>query len=165
VNFTAWSVISTISDENSHVLLRSTIGLYSAQLPVILVTWVLFSFVLTIDLLLFILMPWQWAFSLTFLNALVFLHLASTYSALGRIILDNRAMGHEKIIPDETAEAMEPYKLFKELLKNRGTSKEAQMSITQQYRVAKEKRKSARDLEAGSASILEDEKEECSKEI
>ena len=39
------------------------------------------------------------------------------------------------------------------------------MTITQQYRVAKEKRKSARNLEASSASILEDEKEEYSKGV
>ena len=82
-SFTAWSIFSVISDENSHVLLRSSIGLYAAQLPVRLVSMVIFLFLVTMDLFLFLLVPISAAVTITVAFWLLIIHLTSTYSAFG----------------------------------------------------------------------------------
>jgi hypothetical protein len=164
-NFTAWSIISSISDENSHVLLRSTIGLYAAQLPMRLVSLVIFFFILTMDLFLFILMPVPWALGICISTTLILLHLASTYSAFGRVIIETGAMSHDPIMTTEQAEELEPHDLHMELLSKRASAgKQVNVSVSHRYRVVKEMKMSMRDLETGINEVSPEEKETMIKE-
>lgn len=162
-NFTAWSIFSVISDENVHCFLRSTIGLYASQLPMRVVSMVIFFFLVTMDMFLFLLMPFPWATGITIIFWLLLIHLTSTYSALGRIIVGTGAMGSRKVFESSDADMMEPYELYVELLKRCGTSKGMEIPIKLQYHMTESLRRATRDLEAGLS--WEAKEEDGSKEM
>lgn len=47
-NYSAYAVFAVISDENLHIVAKSSIGFYAAQLPTYLITLVLYTFLATV---------------------------------------------------------------------------------------------------------------------
>jgi hypothetical protein len=135
-NFTAWSIISPISNENVHTILRSSLGLYSAIMPTRLVVLAIYMFFLTVVLFLYVIMHWHAAMVLTFVAAFLLLHVTSTFSALGRVILYTGAMGKNEILSTEEEERLAPYPLYLELLKIVQVAKRARVPVHRQYRIS-----------------------------
>jgi hypothetical protein len=48
-NYSAWAIFTAISDENMRVICASSMGLYAAQLPNILIVVVFYSFLLSVS--------------------------------------------------------------------------------------------------------------------
>ena len=135
-SFTAWSIIYVISNENIHALLRSSLGLYGAQLPSRMIVMAIYLFFIQVSLFLFVIMPHYWAFILTSLGTFLLIHISSTYSAFGRVITYTGAMGTERVFTRQEAEHMVPYELYEELLDRVQEAKRARIPVNRQYRMA-----------------------------
>ena len=85
--FTSWSIVSVISDANSHALLRSSIGQYACFLPSKLIVTAIYSFIVWISFFIYILMPHFWSMIVIAAILLLFFHVMTVYSAFGRLII------------------------------------------------------------------------------
>mmetsp|Transcript_3512 Transcript_3512/g.8178 ORF Transcript_3512/g.8178 Transcript_3512/m.8178 type:complete len:390 (-) Transcript_3512:318-1487(-) len=116
-NFTAWAIVGAVSPQNSHAILRSSIGLYAAQLPARLVLLSIYCFVVTVALFIFILLPRVWCFIIAIFPIALIGHIVFVYSAFGRLVMYTKAMRREEIFECEEEDSMTPKRLFEALLK------------------------------------------------
>jgi len=114
--FTAWAIVSSLSDANAHCVLRSTLGLYACQLPSRLIVSSLYVFLSWVILFLFVLLPNIWAVVLTVLGLMIFFHIVSVYSSLGKVIMYTRAMGKDKIFEGSEEEELLSFDLYTRLI-------------------------------------------------
>ena len=140
--FTAWAMVSVVSDVNAHVVLRSSVGLLATQLPSRLIVMAVYTFFLWLILFMFILMPKYLSILITVLAISLLALIVSLYSSFGRMIMYTGAMGPDRIIPKEEEEKMLPYQLYATLVEKATESKANNISVTTQYRLV--------DLENGS---------------
>jgi hypothetical protein len=115
-NFTAWAIIGAVHSANSHAVLRSSIGLYAAQLPARMVVLSIYCFVIWVVLFLFELLPVPWSFIVVLFTFALVMHIVVVYSAFGRLVMFNKAMRKDAIFQGEE-DSMTPQRLFEELLK------------------------------------------------
>ena len=134
-NFTAWSIFIVLSPENAALILRSSVGLYAAQLPSRLVIASIYSFFAWIVLFWFKLLPLAAAILLGSVGVVLFVHLASTYSAMGEIIIATSAMSHSTVLEKTDEERLTPVELYKVLLLEHDLAKRAKVPIMKQYRI------------------------------
>lgn len=132
--FTAWAIVSSLGDHNAHCVLRSSVGLYTAQLPSRLIVTALYLFLSWMVFFMFILLPKSWAIGVTVCCVTLFVHVVSIYSSLGRLVIHTGAMGPVRVFPVEEEEAMPPFELFENLIKNAKTIKKQRMNITTHYK-------------------------------
>eukprot|EP00977_Amphora_coffeiformis_P016602 scaffold5169_cov172-Amphora_coffeaeformis.AAC.33 len=134
-NFTAWSIFVVLSPENAALILRSSVGLYAAQLPNRLVIASIYTFFVWIVLFWFKLLPLAAAIILGSAGTLLLVHLASTYSAMGEIILATSAMSASTVLEKGDEERLSPAELYKVLLLEHDLAKRAKIPIMKQYRM------------------------------
>jgi hypothetical protein len=134
-NFTAWAIIGAVSPQNSHAILRSSIGLYAAQLPARLVVLSIYCFVVWIMLFIFVLLPnphWSWAIAL--FPIVLISHIVVVYSSFGRLVMYTKAMRKDHIFGSEEEDSMTPKRLFEELLKRAEIEKKKNAPLPLYYR-------------------------------
>lgn len=90
--FTAWGMVSSVSDVNAHCILRSSIGQYVAELPGRFTVTAIYSFLLWVTLFFFLLLPpGFWSILLVLVTVVLFVHVVTVFSAFGRIIMHTGA--------------------------------------------------------------------------
>mmetsp|Transcript_48576 Transcript_48576/g.146501 ORF Transcript_48576/g.146501 Transcript_48576/m.146501 type:complete len:234 (+) Transcript_48576:636-1337(+) len=150
--FTAWAIISAVSGENAHCVIRSSIGLHATQLPSRIIVAAIYSFVVWAILFMFILVPLGWAIAIVAVSILVILHIVSTYSALGRLVMYTSAMSNDRIFELRTEETMLPFDLLETLVDKSEEERKAGTPVTEQYRrehVSISRNGALPDLESG----------------
>jgi len=145
-SFIAWGITANIGPENVHATLRSSIGLYATQLPNRLIVLSIYLFFLTFLLLLGILIPHAGSVVIASVFLFLMVHINSTYSAMGHIIMDTGAMG-DAIFLHKEEERMSPDELFNALLEKVHASRKAKIPVHRVYRM--DYRKSLYHVEMG----------------
>jgi hypothetical protein len=79
-------------------------------------------------------MPRYTALSFSILGSVLIVHIVSTYSALGRIIMSTGAMSSHRILEKEIEEEMLPPRLAEELLRRTKEARAAAVPVNLQYR-------------------------------
>lgn len=133
--FSAWAIVSTVSDLNTHGVLRSSLGLYCCTLPSRLIVCALYVFILHISLFLFVIMPLELASVVTALGCVLMIHISSTYSAMGRIIMETGAMGEKSIFPTSEDETKTSSELIQELISKLEAARSVNVPVNEQYRM------------------------------
>ena len=109
MDFSAWSIISTLSPSNAHIVLFSTIGVHVCVLPgrMLLAST---RFFLVWLLLLISVMACEFSISMIMKLAIVmlFVRVVSTFSALTHLFLGSGALGECKFFSNEEGENMKP---------------------------------------------------------
>jgi hypothetical protein len=112
-----------VQEQKCTLFSRFTIGLNALQLPMRVVNMVLFFFLMTMGMSLFLFVPSPWATGITMAFWPLVIYLMSMYSALGCMIIDTGAMGSCKVRETSNTNLMGPYELNVELWKQCGTFK------------------------------------------
>mmetsp|Transcript_31983 Transcript_31983/g.52817 ORF Transcript_31983/g.52817 Transcript_31983/m.52817 type:complete len:277 (-) Transcript_31983:49-879(-) len=133
--FSAWAIVSTVSDSNTHGVLRSSLGLYCCTLPSRLIVAALYIFVFDLALFFFVVMPLQLAPFLTAGGFILLIHISSTYSAMGRIIMETGAMGEESIFHRHEEETKTPHELLQNLIAKLEAARNVSVPVNEQYRM------------------------------
>ncbi|KAL7563283.1 hypothetical protein ACA910_016644 [Epithemia clementina (nom. ined.)] len=134
-NVTAWSIFIVVSKQNAPAILRSSLGLYAAQLPNRLVLISFYLFFSWVSLFWFIIMPTSVAITLTIVGVLLMSHISGTYSAMGEVIMATSAMAPDPILSEEQEEKMVPRELYHALLHETQLAEKANIPINRQYRM------------------------------
>jgi len=156
-NFTAWSIISSISDKNIHAVLRSSLGMYASILPSRLIVVSIYLFFIWIILFFWIVMDQWYALGLTVIGTFLLMHVMSTYSALGRVILHTGAMSDDRVLHTEETDILTPRQLQEALVAKAVEGKKADEDLMRFYRMQQmHSLEASRDLEAGVAGASMD---------
>ena len=75
------------------------------------------------------------AIVLTAAGSVLIIHIASTYSSMGRVIMATSAMSPIRIIPKEEEERLTPSQLSVVLLNETRQARKAKIPVNQQYRM------------------------------
>lgn len=133
-NFTAWAIIGAVSSHNSHAVLRSSIGLYAAQLPARMAVLSIYCFVIWVVLFLFQLLPNPWSYIVTIFIFVMFVHIVLVYSAFGRLVMYTKAMRKDEIFKEEEEDSMTANRLSEELLNRAMEEKKKNTPLPLYYR-------------------------------
>ena len=133
--FTAWTMVSAISDVNAHCILRSSIGQYAAELPGRYIVGSIYSFLIWFCLFLFLLLPVGfYSYLLLLIVTCLFVHTITAFSAFGRVIMHTGAMGSTRIFDKEYESRLQPHSLHANLLTKAKANLGNKTSIIRQYR-------------------------------
>lgn len=132
--FTAWGMVSAISENNVHCVLRSSIGQYVCHLPSRLVVSSLYIFLLWIVLWTIELTTGFVAFLLVAVIMTVFLQVVVSFSAFGRLIVHTGAMGKKRVLDEELERALLPSGLHASLLIKATDHQRRRTSVICQYK-------------------------------
>lgn len=133
--FTAWGMVNSIDEINTHCIFRSSIGQYAAELPGRLIVCSIYSFLISFMMFFFLLLPvGSWSVTLSGLTAFLFFHIVSTFSAFGRIIMHTGAMSNARIFTPEFEDFLLPHTLHANLLMKAQANLANKASIIRQYR-------------------------------
>lgn len=137
-NFTAWAIIGAVSPQNSHAILRSSVGLDAAQLPARLVILSIYCFVAWVVLFIWILVPHVWGYVIAIFPIVLIAYIVTLYSSFGRLVIYSRAMQQHEIFEEDEDNHMSSTRLFEELLKLAEKEKGKQSPLPLYYRSKKE---------------------------
>jgi hypothetical protein len=133
--FTAWTMVSAVSDANAHCIFRSSIGQYAAELPGRFIVGSIYSFLTWLILFFFLLLPVGiWSILLMIIGLGLFVHVIATFSAFGRVIMHTGAMGSQAIFEPDYESRLPPHKLHANLLVKARANLANSTSIRRQYR-------------------------------
>jgi hypothetical protein len=133
--FTAWTMVSAISDVNAHCILRSSIGQYAAELPGRYIVGSIYSFLIWFCLFLFLLLPVGfYSYLLLLIVICLFVHTITAFSAFGRVIMHTGAMGSTRIFDKGYESSLQPHSLHTNLLIKAKANLGNKTSIIRQYR-------------------------------
>lgn len=132
--FTAWGMISSVSDANMRCVIRSSIGQYVTQLPTHLVVSALYLFLLWVVLFLCDMLSGVGRFLVLLVVGTLFFQVVIAYSAFGRLIVHTGAMGKKCVLSPELEQALLPSGLHASLLLRATTRKKKRTSVVSQYR-------------------------------
>ena len=134
--FTSWSVVSVLSDANAPALLRSPIGEYACCLPSRLIVASIYSFIVWICLIIYLLIPGILSLIIIAAALILFFEVMRVYSKFGRLIIHTSAMGDNPIFKDTPRDTEEiHYKLTEKALENMRSG----TSVTRRYQANSEK--------------------------
>lgn len=125
---------SNIGDANVHAVLRSTIGMYAAQLPQRMVVVSIYLFFASFICLLTILTPRSAALIIMITFVFLMIHITSTYSALGRVMMDTGAMGNA-VFTRREEERMDPRDLYDAWIEKVAVARQARVPVNRMYRI------------------------------
>lgn len=132
--FTAWTMVSAVSEANAHCIFRSSIGQYVAELPGRFIVGSIYSFLVWICLFFFLLLPAGfWSGLLLSLVVCLFVHTITAFSAFGRIIMHTGAMGSTRIFDKTYESSLSPHCLHSSLLIKAKANLGNKTSIMRQY--------------------------------
>jgi hypothetical protein len=133
--FTAWGMVNSIDEVNMHCIFRSSIGQYAAELPGRLIVCSIYAFLTSFMIFFFLLLPiGPWSIALSLSALFLFIHIVSTFSAFGRVIMHSGAMGSARIFAPEDEESLLPRTLHSNLLTKAKDNLAKNASIIRQYR-------------------------------
>jgi hypothetical protein len=133
--FTAWTMVSSVSEENAHCIFRSSIGQYCAELPGRLIVGSIYSFLAWLIMFFFLLLPFGfWSMLLMVVGVGLFVHVISSFSAFGRVIMHTGAMGSHRIFDPAYESGLLPHTLHTNLLIKARANLSNSTSIRRQYR-------------------------------
>ena len=133
--FTAWGMVSAISNENAHCILRSSIGQYVAELPGRFIVSAIYSFLLWFMLFIFLLFPFGfWSVLLVLGVVAIFIHVMVVFSTFGRLIMHTGCMGKDRIFDEQYERSLLPRTLQSNLYTKAKAELAHNTSITRQYR-------------------------------
>lgn len=148
--FTAWGMVSSVSESNAHCILRSSIGQYAAELPGRFIVTAVYSFLIWVALFFFLLLPVGfWSILLMVTTAGLFFHVVVVFSAFGRIIMHTGAMGTHRIFDEATEQRLRPHTLHSSLLEKAKLELARNTSIMRQYR----RKQDTPNVETGAYSM------------
>jgi hypothetical protein len=134
--FTAWTMVSAVSEANAHCILRSSIGQYAAELPGRFIVGSIYSFLVWFSLFVFLLLPvGLWSCLLLLLVICLFVHTITAFSAFGRMIMHTGAMGSTPIFDKAYEASLQPHSLHHNLLLKAKANLGNKTSIIRQYRM------------------------------
>ena len=131
--FTAWGMISAISDCNAHSLLRSSMGEYVTSLPSRFVVASLYLFLLWFVLLIIEVVSGPAMYLLVGGVSYMFFQVVVSLSTFGRLIINTGAMGKKRILDPELERYLLPSGLHASLLIKATERSRRQMSVVSQY--------------------------------
>jgi hypothetical protein len=132
--FTAWTMVSAISDVNAHCILRSSIGQYAAELPGRFIVGSIYSFLVWFCLFIFLLLPAGfYSYLLVLFVMCLFVHTITAFSAFGRVIMHTGAMGSTRIFDKGYEASLQPHSLHANLLVKAKVNLGNKTSIIRQY--------------------------------
>ena len=135
ITYTAWGMVSAISDENAHCILRSSIGQYVLELPHRFIVTSIYSFFLWIIMFIFLLLPVGfWSILLVTVVICLFIHVMTAFSSFGRLILHTTAMSPNRIFEESYEKSLTPQPLQEQLHTKALAELSNGTSITRQYR-------------------------------
>jgi hypothetical protein len=134
--FTAWGMISAISDSNSHCLLRSSMGQYVTSLPSRFVLAALYLFLLWLLLFIVELMSGPCRIIMISSVLYLFLQVIVSLSAFGRLIIHTGAMGSKRVLDPEFERQLLPSGLHASLLIKATERLRRKTSVTAQYKTS-----------------------------
>jgi hypothetical protein len=135
ITYTAWGMVSAISDENAHCILRSSIGQYIGELPHRFIVASIYTFLLWIIIFIFLLIPMGfWSMLLVLMVLVIFIHVMTAFSSFGRLILHTAAMSPNPIFDESYEKSLTPQPLQEQLYTKARAEILNNTSITRQYR-------------------------------
>jgi hypothetical protein len=138
--FTLWGMISSISDANTHALLRSSIGQYVICLPARFVVAALYLFMLWIMLFFIDFINGPIMILLTVVIMLLFFQVVIPISAFGRLIIHTGAMAKGRVLDEEFEKELLPSGLHASLLIRATDRRRRHTTDIQQYQKKASKR-------------------------
>jgi len=133
--YTAWGMVSAVSNENAHCVLRSSIGLYVTELPSRFIVASIYSFLVWFLLFICMLLPFGfWSVMLVVSVVFVFVHVMIVYSAFGRLIMHTGAMGKDRVFEEKFERNLFPRSLQANLYTKAKAELANNTSVSRQYR-------------------------------
>lgn len=133
--FTAWGMVNSIDEVNAHCIFRSSIGQYAAELPGRLIVCSIYTFLVAFMMFFFLLLPiGPWSILLLAVTVFLFVHIVTSFSALGRVIMHTGAMGKTRIFTQDYEDSLLPHSLHTNLLAKAEANLSHNASIIRQYR-------------------------------
>lgn len=133
--FTAWTMVSSVSEENAHCIFRSSIGQYCAELPGRFIVGSIYSFLAWLIMFFFLLLPFgYYSMFLMIIGVGLFVHVITSFSAFGRVIMHTGAMGSQPIFDPAYEAGLLPHTLHDNLLIKARANLSRSTSIRRQYR-------------------------------
>lgn len=116
-----------------------------------LVLAAIYNFLIFVTLTWYVVMPTIAAFILSIGGFLLILHIISTFSAIGRIIMYTGAMADMPILPEEEEVKLNPHQLSDALIQRARLARKMNVDVMKQYRV--DYQELIRDVEEGRVSF------------
>jgi hypothetical protein len=132
--FTLWGMVSSISDSNTHALLRSSIGQYVTSLPPRFVVAALYLFVFWLLLFFMDLMSGPSRIVLMLVVMFLFFEVVVPLSAFGRLIIHTGAMAKRRVLEEDFEKELLPSGLHVSLLIRATGQRRKYASAVYQYR-------------------------------
>lgn len=138
--YTAWGLISAISDTNSHAILRSSMGQYVTSLPSKFVVAALYLFLIWLILFIADIISGPVKVILIVLVMAIFFQVVVSLSAFGRLIIHTGAMGKKRVLDPEFEKLLLPSGLHASLLIKATERRRRRTSVMTQYNRSKSKK-------------------------
>lgn len=135
VVLTARALFVAIAPENAHIVLRTSVCLYAATLPVRMALISVYIFILWLNIFFFVVCSWETATALTAVCVVFLFHLTSMYSAVGRMIMLSGAIGTERILDPDVEDDMSPTDLSVALIEKSLIAKHGHVPVSEQYKI------------------------------
>ena len=145
-NFTAWAIVGSVSPQNAHAIIRSSVGLQATQLPARLVITSIYLFAGWLMMFMGILLPDIWAFAIALIPVVLIGYIVGLYSILGRLIIYSKGMRHREIFNEDVHNTMTPRRLSEELAKKAQSQKARKTPLPLYYRGKTELSRQLTDL-------------------
>jgi len=151
--FLAWTSMSAVSDENVHLVLRSTLGRYVAQLPKTMLLLSIYTFLGWLIMVLFLLLPKNWAWPILSIFLVAFICTTTLASAFERMVMESGAMGEKRILDKKDVDISPPAELDGVITTKIQESRENKLSARKYYAAMYEGEnvEHTADVEIGSA--------------
>jgi len=131
----AWTLFNSIGSNNAHIILRSSMCLAAAALPVRLATISIYSFFTWLILFYYVIANIAVAIPLSVFTLVLAIYVISTYSAVGRTIIYSGALSNERIFQHDEEEELTGAELATALVDKALVAKEGAIPVSQQYRI------------------------------
>lgn len=152
---TAWSIFVVIGNKNAHVLLKSSLCLHAAALPVRLAHLSITIFFLWINLFWYVVCSLAVALPLSLTCWIGMFHVLSVYGAVGRVIMYSGAIRDDERILEETVEDdLSAKEISHALVKKAVLAREGRIPIKHQYQIRYQEQLNI--LEEGGSLILDE---------
>ena len=132
--FTLWGMVSSISDTNTHALLRSSIGQYVTSLPSKFTVTALYLFLLWIVLFIINLLSGPIQLGMVLMVLGMFFQVIIPLSAFGRLIIHTGAMARRPVLDEELEKELLPSGLHASLLIRATDRRRKYANAQEQYR-------------------------------
>ena len=152
----AWAIFNAVGDENSHVILRSTMCQNAAALPVRLALISIYFFFIWVNLFWHVIANRWLGMFLSLFCLLFVIYVTSLYSAVGRQVMYSGALGEEDIMRENDGyrESMSAPQLQSALAEKVKMARDAKIPVEMQYKIRYQEQ--LKRLEEGKSLCMSD---------